>query len=53
MNILRLFHVTNLQGQVTPTDFYCTLEQLSSGDGLTTLPVSDLKTQNMLLSEHP
>ena len=40
MSVLRLFHVTNLQGQVTPTDFYRTLEQLSTGDGLTKLPVS-------------
>ena len=40
MSLLRLFHVTNLQGQVTPTDFYRTLEQMSSGDGLTNLPVS-------------
>ena len=40
MSVLRLFHVTNLQGQVTPTDFYHTLEQLSSGDGLSNLPVS-------------
>ena len=45
MSVLRLFHVTNLQGQVTPTDFitdfYRTLEQMSSGDGLFNLPVSD------------
>jgi hypothetical protein len=41
MTVLRLFHVTNLQGQVTPTDFYRTLEQMSSGDGLFNLPVSD------------
>ena len=53
MSLLRLFHVTNLQGQVTPTDFYRTLEQLSSGDGLTTLPVSNFKTQNLWLTKHP
>jgi hypothetical protein len=41
MSVLRLFHVTNLQGQVTPTDFYRTLEQMTSGDGLSILPVSD------------
>ena len=41
MSLLRLFHVTNLQGQVTPTDFYRTLEQMSSGDGLNKLPVSN------------
>jgi hypothetical protein len=40
MSVLRLFHVTNLQGQVTPTDFYRTLEQMTSDDGLTILPVS-------------
>lgn len=40
MSLLRFFHVTNMQGQVTPTDFYRTLEQLSSGDGLSNLPVS-------------
>ena len=44
MSLLRLFHVTNLQGQVTPTDFYRTLEQLSSGGGLSNLPVSDQKS---------
>jgi hypothetical protein len=40
MSVLRLFHLTNLQGHVTPTDFYRTLEQMSSGDGLSNLPVS-------------
>ena len=43
MFLLRLFHVTNLAGQVTPTDFYRTLEQLSSGGGLSNLPVSEQK----------
>ena len=42
MSLLRHFHVTNLQGQVTPTDFYRSLEQMSSGDGLNKLPVSNL-----------
>ena len=42
MSILCFFHVTNLQDQVTPTDFYRCLEQLSCGDGLSNLPVSDL-----------
>ena len=41
MSILRFFHITNLQGQVTPTDFYRSLELMSSGDGLTNPPVSD------------
>jgi hypothetical protein len=41
MSVLRLFHITNLQGQVTPTDFYRTLEQMTSGDGLSNPPVSD------------
>jgi hypothetical protein len=46
MSVLRLFHVTNLQGQVTPTDFYRTLEKMSSGDGLSNLPVRDLNNFN-------
>jgi hypothetical protein len=52
MSVLRLFHVTNLQGQVTPTDFYRTLEQMSSGDGLTKLPVSDHHLMRALLTDH-
>jgi CxC2 like cysteine cluster associated with KDZ transposases len=42
MCVLRHFHITNLQGQITPTDFYRSLEQISSGDGLLNLPVGDL-----------
>jgi len=42
MAVLRSFHVWNLQGQVTPTDFYRGLEQLTCGDGLTPVPVSPL-----------
>ena len=49
MSVLRYFHITNLQGQVTPTDFYRTLEQMSSGDGLTNLPVSDPNIQQRAL----
>ena len=40
MSVLRSFHIWNLQGQVTPTDFYRGLEQLTCGDGLTQVPVS-------------
>ena len=40
MTVLRSFHVWNLQGQITPTDFYRSLEQLTCGDGLTRVPVS-------------
>ena len=43
MSLLRLFHVTNLAGQVTPTNFYWTLEQLSLGSGLSNPPVSGQK----------
>ena len=41
MSILHFFHITNFQGQVTPMDFYRSLELMSSGDGLTNPPVSD------------
>jgi hypothetical protein len=50
MSVLRLFHVTNLQGHVTSTDFYRTLEQMTSGDGLSILPVSN---QNLSLKKGP
>jgi hypothetical protein len=52
MSVLRLFHVTNLQGQVTPTDFYRTLEQMSSGDGLSNMPVSDRSIKESGLTDH-
>jgi hypothetical protein len=40
MNVLRLFHIMNLQGHISPTDFYRTLEQMTCGDGLLRIPVS-------------
>ena len=52
MSVLRLFHLNNLQGHVTPTDFYRTLEQMTSGDGLTKVPVSDQNIQRALLTDH-
>ena len=39
MEVLRLFHILNLQGQIAPTDFYHGLEQTTCGDGLCTVPV--------------
>ena len=39
MEVLRLFHILNLQGQIAPTDFYRGLEQMTCGDGLRTVPV--------------
>ncbi|KIL56755.1 hypothetical protein M378DRAFT_88857, partial [Amanita muscaria Koide BX008] len=40
MNVLRTFHILNLQGQIAPTDFYRGLEQLMCANGLSTIPVS-------------
>ncbi|EEB97678.1 hypothetical protein MPER_02956, partial [Moniliophthora perniciosa FA553] len=37
-NLLRFFHVNNLQGQIPPTDFYRALEQITDGTGLNTPP---------------
>ena len=39
MAVLRLFHISNLQGQISPTDFYRGLEQMTCGDGLSYVPV--------------
>lgn len=41
MAVLRSFHTWNLQGQVSPTDFYRGLEQMTCGDGLSSVPVSN------------
>jgi hypothetical protein len=46
MDVLRTFHVMNLQARVSPTDFYRSLERLSDGQGALRLPVSDS-------SQHP
>jgi hypothetical protein len=40
MAVLRSFHTWNLQGQISLTDFYCGLEQITCGDGLLSVPVS-------------
>ena len=37
---LRLFHLLNLQGNLTPTDFYRSLEQLTDSRRIQKLPVS-------------
>ena len=39
MAVLRSFHAWNLQGQLSPTDFYRGLEQMTCGDGLLNVPV--------------
>ena len=39
MTVLRSFHIWNLQGQISPTDFYRGLEQMTNGDGLLRVPV--------------
>jgi hypothetical protein len=39
MTVLRSFHIWNLQGQISPTDFYRGLEQMTNGDGLSRVPV--------------
>jgi hypothetical protein len=40
MAVLRSFHILNLQGQISPTDFYRSLEQMTVGNGLSDVPVS-------------
>ncbi|KAF8885818.1 hypothetical protein BD779DRAFT_1673532 [Infundibulicybe gibba] len=47
MELLRLFHVVNLQARSPPTDFYRSLEQLTDGNGLLKLP--DRLAQWMLM----
>ena len=39
MTVLRSFHTLNLQGQISSTDFYRGLEQMTCGDGLSSVPV--------------
>src|SRR5271170_3475893 len=39
MDVLRSFHILNLQGRVSPTDFYRSLERSTDGQGLLDLPV--------------
>jgi len=40
MAVLQSFHISNLQGQISPTDFYRGLEQMTCGDKLSYVPVS-------------
>jgi hypothetical protein len=40
MSVLKAFHVLSLRGQIAPTDFYRSLEQLTSGTGLDQINVS-------------
>ena len=40
MAMLWSFHTWNLQGQISPTDFYHGLEQITCGDGLLSVLVS-------------
>jgi len=49
MAVLRSFHILNLQGQVSPTDFYQSLEQITCGDRLSYVPVS-MATIQLILS---
>ena len=39
MDLLRTFHIMNLQARVSPTDFYQSLERMTDGQGSTKLPV--------------
>ncbi|KAF8222307.1 hypothetical protein L208DRAFT_1077656, partial [Tricholoma matsutake] len=40
MAVLWSFHILNLQGQISPTDFYQSLEQMMVGNGLSDVPLS-------------
>ena len=40
MDVLRSFHVLNLEAHVPPTDFYRSLERMTNGQGLMIIPVS-------------
>jgi hypothetical protein len=42
MEVLRTFHILNLQARIPPTEFYHSLERMSDGQGLMELPVSRL-----------
>jgi len=42
MSLLWSFHIWNLQGQISPTDFYYGLKQMTSGEGLEDIPASCL-----------
>src|SRR5208283_6240199 len=40
MDVLRAFHVLNLEARTPPTDFYHSLERMSDGQGLMNIPVN-------------
>ena len=40
MDVLRSFHSLNLQARVLLTEFYCSLERLTDGQGLLEISVS-------------
>jgi hypothetical protein len=42
MDLLRHFHVLNLQSRVPPTDYYRSLERLTNGQGLASIRVYHL-----------
>ncbi|KAF8868784.1 hypothetical protein BD779DRAFT_1480813 [Infundibulicybe gibba] len=46
-DLLRMFHIVNLQARTPPTDFYLALEQMTDGYGLQKLP--DRLSQWMLM----
>ncbi|EEB97521.1 hypothetical protein MPER_03140, partial [Moniliophthora perniciosa FA553] len=46
--LMRQFHVVNLQGQVPPTDFYRSLEQLTDGSGMKHIPDRGAQWMNMI-----
>ena len=50
MDVLRTFHIMNLQAHVSPTDFYWSLERMTDSQGCTKLPVSvdyNIASQNL------
>jgi hypothetical protein len=51
MSVLKGFHVLSLQGQIASTDFYRSLEQLTSGTGLDQMNVS-VKFRSRLFTTH-
>ncbi|KAL0069538.1 hypothetical protein AAF712_003196 [Marasmius tenuissimus] len=47
-NLLRNYHITNLQGHTPPSDFYESLEQFNDGTGLVKQPGRDAQFMLML-----
>jgi len=46
MEVLRTFHILNLQARIPPTEFYRGLERMTNGQGLRELPVRCLHCCN-------